>query len=559
MISWIQNHLIRHGRWIFISLLVIIVVAFVFTIGNTPGCTTNRSNYVSEEFFGYDLNSPLDQQTLGQKVNLGQLLTTGRPVQNNQQYAQLVPQRIALLYLADQIGVPAPSMEALGEYLRNRPIFFGPEGQFSAEAFTRFSDTIESNPEMPDDIIAVVLEENYRIEQVRSVLGGPGFVLPDEVRVQTELNKTSYKLATASLKYADFKPEIAEDEEVLKAYYETNQNAYEIPERQQASLVFFSSSNYLKAEVNAEESALRDHFITNRARFVADYEAANPQPEPANKESAEKDAGESQEAPTVTFELVKDAVSADYAEKLAEDAANEAAQTFAFSLYDQAVERDSEALTALLEKNKLTLQTVQPFSLEDANKSPLPAAMLQEAFSLGSNRYYTSVYPIEGGYCLLFTDGRVAPAIPPFESVADRVAADYTAERKRELFNAEGIRLKEALESRLGEGENFAEASAALGMEATAFEPFEYGQPPNEMDRSALERASQLGDGEVSSMITTRDQTGLFVYVEEKTAPEIAPDDEDYASAEDWLQRYSAFIGEMSLTRELINQGGKQP
>ena len=56
-------------------------------------------------------------------------------------------------------------------------------------------------------------------------------------------------------------------------------------------------------------------------------------------------------------------------------------------------------------------------------------------------------------------------------------------------------------------------------------------------------------------MITTREQTGLFVYLEEKTAPEIAPDDEDYASAESFLQRYAAYIGEMSLTRELIEQG----
>jgi hypothetical protein len=31
MISWIQHHLIRHGRWIFLTLLALIIVAFVFT------------------------------------------------------------------------------------------------------------------------------------------------------------------------------------------------------------------------------------------------------------------------------------------------------------------------------------------------------------------------------------------------------------------------------------------------------------------------------------------------------------------------------------------------
>ncbi len=558
MISWIQNHLIRHGRWIFISLLVVIIVAFVFTIGNTPGCTTNRSNYVAEDFYGYDLNSPIDQQILGQKTNLSQMLATGRPVQNNQQFSQLLPQRIALLHLADQIGVPAPSVEALGEFLRSRPLFSGPDGEFSADVFTRFSDNIDSNPEMPDNIIATVLEEDYRIEQIRTVMGGPGFVLPDEVRLQTARNKTLYKVATASLKYETFEPQIAEDTEALQAYYEQNKSAYEIPERLEASLAVFPSASFLDANAEAGESALREHFISNRARFVADYEAANPRPEPSEAGDSGENTEPAPEPPAVTFELVKDAVAADYAEQQAERAANEAAQSFAFALYDQSVERDTVNFNALLEKHAIALQPVPPFSLGQASQRSLPAEMLQEAFSLGANRYYTSVYPMEDGYGLLFTDGRIAPEIPPYETVAARVAEDYKSERKRDLFNQEGTRLKNDLQARLLEGETFAEAAEALGLEPQDFEPFEYGQPDSGLDRAALERASSLENGDLSDMITTRDQTGLFVYLEKKTPPEIAPDDEDYASAEEWLERYSTFIGEMSLTRELIDQGSSQ-
>jgi peptidyl-prolyl cis-trans isomerase D len=554
MISWIQNHLIRHGRWIFISLLVVIIVAFVFTIGNTPGCTTNRSNYVAENFFGYDLNSPIDQEILGQRTNLSQLLSTGRPVQNNQQFAQLIPQRVALLHLADLMSVPAPSIEALGEYLRTRPLFFGPDGQFSADVFTQFSDNIESNPEMPDNIISIVLEEDYRIDQIRSVLGGPGFVLPDEVRLQTTRNKTVYKLATAGLAYANFEPTIAEDEAELKDYYAANKTAYEIPERLEASIAFFPAANYANPEATVDESTLREHFISDRARFVADYEAANPQPEPVETEEAETSASAT-DVPVVTFENVKEAVATDYAAKQAERAANEAAQSFAFALYDQSVERDTAAFTELLEKNQISLQSVPPFSLNQTSQRSLPGEMLEEAFSLGSNRYYTGVYPMQGGFGLLFTDGRIAPEIPPYEAVTARVSNDYKVERKRELFNTEGASLKEDLETRLRAGENFAEAATALGLEASEFESFEFGEPPSELDRAVLERAGNLAAGDLSDMITTREQTGLFVYLEEKTAPEIAPDDEDYASAESFLQRYAAYIGEMSLTRELIEQG----
>ena len=486
------------------------------------------------------------------------MLSTGRPAQNDRQFAELLPQRVALLHLTNQIGVPAPSVDELGAYLRSRPIFFGPEGQFSAEVFTRFSDNIESNPEMPKDIISTVLEEDYRIEQVLTAMGGPGFVLPDEVQLQTERNKTSYTLSTASIQYATYQPKIAEDAETLKAHYEANKSAYEIPERLQASLAVFLSANYLNASTEAEESALREHFINNRARFVADYEAANPKPVPAEAEDAEEDTENTPEAATVTFELVKDAVSADYAKKQAEDAANEAAQSFAFSLYDQAVERDSSVFNTLLEKNSVSLQPVEPFSLNQSNQRSLPPEMLQEAFSLGSNRFYTSVYPVEGGYGLLFTDGRIAPEIPGFETVAARVAQDYKNERKRELFNAEGTRLKEALEAKINEGANFTDAATALGLENQDFASFEYGTPPSGLNRSALEQASRLEVGQISEMLTTRNQTGLFVYLGEKTPPEIAPDDEDYASAEEWLQRYSTFIGNRSLTSELINQGSQE-
>ena len=75
MISWIQNHLIRHGRWIFLTLLTVIIVAFVFTIGNTPGCTSNQSGYQEQKFYSYDLNSPREMGIISETVSLSALLT----------------------------------------------------------------------------------------------------------------------------------------------------------------------------------------------------------------------------------------------------------------------------------------------------------------------------------------------------------------------------------------------------------------------------------------------------------------------------------------------------
>lgn len=551
MISWIQHHLIRHGRWIFIALLVIVIVAFVFTIGNTPGCTTDRSNYVAQEFYGYDLNSPRDTQELGRKVNLSTMVNTGRPVMNDQQFQVALPQRIAMLYLADQLGVPEPSEEALRDYIQSKPMFFGPDGGFSRDQFTRFADSIESNPDFPKGLFVTVMAEDFRIDQVREVMSGPGFVLPAEARVQTQRNQTTYKLATASLDYADFEPEISDDAEALTAYYEANKQNYEIPERAEASYAFFPTSKYLDADASFDEAALREHFISKRAQFVAEFEAAQPAPEPV------AEGEEAPEKPPVTFEDVKDAVAADYADAQAKKTANDAAQAFALKLYTDSIEQNSAAFNTLLSEYDISLKEIEPFTEAGASKRALPAGMLEEAFALGQ-RYYTSVYPMDGGFAVLFLNGKIAPIIPPFDDVRDEVTASYKSEQKRELFSAKGESLKTELDAKLAEGTAFAEAAEALELTLADFESFEFSEPPAGLDRAAVQQAQNLESGELSEMITTASEVGMFVYVSEKNVPEIDANNEDFAEAETWLKQLSQYISTSSLSSELIGAGLEQ-
>jgi peptidyl-prolyl cis-trans isomerase D len=269
MITWIQNHLIRHGRWIFLTLLTVIIVAFVFTIGNTPGCTSDQSAYREQNFYGYDLNSPLEMGIMSEKVSLSAILNTGRPIQSEQQFQSQLTSRIALLHLAKEIGVPAPDQKTLEGYIKTKAAFRGPDGQFSRDAYTSFVDNIESNPRMPQGLFIVVLEEDYRIDQIGNALSGPGYLLPSEALAQTQRSETSLKLATAEISYADFTPEVAPSEEALTAYYTANTSRYEIAERIQASYITFAAANYTDKVVAAEESDIRAHFIANRARFVA--------------------------------------------------------------------------------------------------------------------------------------------------------------------------------------------------------------------------------------------------------------------------------------------------
>jgi peptidyl-prolyl cis-trans isomerase D len=547
MISWIQNHLIRHGRWIFLTLLSVIIVAFVFTIGNTPGCTSDQSAYRENNFYGYDLNSPREMGIISEKVSLSSILNTGRPIQSEQQFQSEVMSRIALLHLANEIGIPTPNQKTLELYIMTKAAFRGPDGQFSRDAYTSFVDNIESNPRMPQGLFVVVLEENYRIDQVRDALGGPGYALPSEALAQTERNETTLKLATAEINYADFTPEVTAEESVLKDYYTANPKRYEIAERIQASYITFPATKYADQVVAPEQAELRDHFIANRAAFVTAYEAAQPKPDNLDAEK-----------PAVTFEDVREAVATDLAGQAAMRIANQAAQSFAYTLYRDNIEQDSAAFNTLLNESNLTITEIPPYSAEDAARRALSTEMLEAAFTLTQKRYFSDAYAIDGGFGVLIYKGRKAPEIPAFDTVAAVVKADYTAEEKRRLFNENGVRLETELKDKIATGSTFIEAAEMLSLKASESEAFKINEAPRTFNRAALQKAQSMATGEVSPMLTSGD-IGVFVYIEEKLVPEIEADDETLSQAQDFLKRYATYVSSAALINELIASGIEIP
>ena len=549
MISWIQNHLIRHGRWIFLTLLAIIIIAFVFTIGNTPGCTSKQSGYTKQMFYGYDLNSSHEMSELSQKVSLSAILRSGRPIQNEQQFQSQLTSRIALLHLAEEIGIPTPGQETIAEYIQSMAAFRGPDGKFSRDAYTSFIDSIESNPNIKQDLIVVVLEEDYRIELVRKVLYGPGYFLPAEANSQVRRSETELTLITAEINYEEFDPEITLDENELKTYYENNIQRYEISERIQASYVSFPFDKYKNQVETPSEADLRQHFNTNRANFVADYRASS-------KETGADNARPEEETIAVTYEDVRDAVEADFKTQQARRLAHKAAQEFSLTLYNNNIEQDSNAFYELLQKRNLKLTDIAPYTMEDAANSFLPENMLEAAYSLNNKRYFSSAYPMEDRYGVLIYIGRIPSRIPAYEEVAGSVKSHYLAENKKRLFNEEGNRLSAELKEKI-QTENFIPAAEDLGLKITKQAKFKVGEAPSNVRRTILQQAQNMRPGELSPMLTIEDN-GIFIYLEEKTVPEITEDNEKLIQAKNFLRQYSSFTSYNSIMNELVAKGLKE-
>ncbi|MEM1222529.1 MAG: hypothetical protein AAGH40_07170 [Verrucomicrobiota bacterium] len=561
MISWIQQRLIRHGRWIFLLLLAVIIVAFVFTIGNTPGCTANRTAYEPNEFYGFDLNSQVEMEPISQRVALSALLNTGRPIQDQRQFQSLAMNRIATLYLADQIGIPSPDAETLGEYLRSKRAFAGPDGKFSTDAYASFIDNIESNPQMNQAVVVAVLEEDYRLDQVATALQGPGYVLPAEAIAQIKNEQTTFTLSTANLSYDDFEIEIEAEEQALREFYEASKLQYEIPERIEASYILFPSETYTAQVPELEETELRQHFIANRAQFVAAFEEARAAEEAAQTPTIEEkdgeqiaEAEETEEEEPVEFEDVRESVTESLTAEKAARLSNEAAQAFAYTLYRDEVLRESAAFNALLNQSNLSLNKIEAFTAGQASTSTLSAEMLTSAFDLGGGRYYSDAYELENGFGVLILEGRIDPVIPPFEEVAAEVEAAYLAEEKRRLFNEEGTRLKLELDTKITAGEDFVESAESLGLTANTYEAFKGNEAPQNLNRAVITQAQQMDAGELSPMIQSGGQ-GFFIYLTEKIVPEISEDNEDVSRTLSFLKNYSSFLTQNSVMSELISEG----
>lgn len=548
MISWIQHHLIRHGRWIFLTLLALIIVAFVFTIGATPGCTTDRSGYEENLFYGIDLNSPRDSEVIIEKVQLSAILN-GQEIRSDEQFQNQLTSRIALLHLAEEIGVPSPNQETLSDYITTKAVFLGADGKFSTDAYTSFVDNMESNPRTSQGLVIVVLEEDYRINQIGSVLSGPGYLLPAEAISQTQRRATKLSLTTAELKYADFSPEITIEETALREYYEANKLRYEIPERIKASYVYFSVKAYEEKVPVPSETELREHFLSKQDSFVADYELTKPAESVVDVEDETP-----KEANTVTFSDVQEAVTQSYLSEQEARMANEAAQGFAYTLYRDEIKRDSAAFKELLNEANLSLTEIEPYTLAGAKQRALSSDLLESAFKLGGNRYYSDAYAVDGGFAILLYEGRIAPEIPEFEAVQSELTNDYKTDEKRRLFNEKGESLQAKLKAKIAEGIDFIEAAEALGLGAASFDTFPVQEAPRDLNRSVLQLAQGMQSGDISPMLTS-DGRGIFVYLANKTVPEIASDNEELTQTEDFLARYAAYTSGSAFTNELVFLG----
>ncbi len=539
MITWIQTRFQTGYKILFFLVLVIVIVAFVFTVGEAPGMGRAGDRGEPQEYFGYNLRSQSDQQEIVRLASISFYINYGRDA--GEQLQRYAFERLALLGTGREMGLPIPDAPELQRFISTLPGFSGPRGTFDQQAYQEYLDYVDSDPRISRVDLVRVLEEDYIANQVRVLLGGPGFALPSDVKRQVARQKTEWTLELASLQITDLDVEIEPEEDALETFFENNDFRYEVPPHKVISFATFEIDRFVDQVESPSEDAMRAYFEANRDDFAL--------PEVTEVENDEED--ENAEPREVQFEDVSEEIEGILRRNAARRMAREVASDFTFSLFEQQVGQDSPELAALLEEQNLERNRVAPFPEGGRPASPtFSDAIIRDIRRLDEQRYFSDPRDHQGNVVVVFLDEIVPAYIPPFDEVRDRVAADYREEERRRLRAERGNQLYETLNERLAEDMSFIDAAEELEMVVTEYGPFTMMDQPEDLPRVVLGRLAELRQGQVSRMIQENSRAH-FVHVVSRTVPEVDETGPEYTQNLDQSRYFSASIMEQFSLDEI--------
>lgn len=538
MISWIQTIIEKKGRWIFVVLLAIIIVAFVFTIGNTPGFVGSANKV---EFYGHVLaRGSKDVRELSNKAIMSSYLQYGSAPFSDQFLQVEVYRRAAYLHLADELSIPSPTKKEVQDYIRSLRSMQGNDGKFSATEFTRIIDKIETDTQLDGREVEIVLAEDYRMQKVLQLLGDDSYVLEKEAEWDAIRGNTEYSLEIVEYPKEAFEPEIEVNNEALKSFYESNKADFRVPEKIKLSYILIPDTKFVFNEDSLTKEQLQAFFVRNSFRYVDN----NSEVKAENYDALEEDK---------KAQMIKDLISEMQREKSAEFA-NE----FVLNMFQSELEQGSEAYNAYLAKNEVTEVEISPYPANQPPAHPLiPQLQLRNAFSLSDSKYFSDVFRVSEGQALLIYQGKEQPFIPDFETVKSQVEVSFKDAEKESLFVKKGNELSKSIVELAAKEDNELSLDSFLeksGLVRKKIESFKLASPSSEVPSGITLQLSEFDIGSYSDFIVEAN-SGYFVKVLSKTAPEGEDLEKAVEDRREQLENTYSYLLSQALFGELIDRG----
>lgn len=531
MISWIQRYFQKHFRLVFAVILIAVALPMVVIYSSSGGGGRNGASKLLERpFFGHNLGNTEEARRIFNDATWSVRLKAGYDALQSDQLQQYALQRVAGLALADQLHLPIPTADQVTKSITTLRAFQNEQGQFDQARYTQFADSLKTRTDLTGADINRILRDDVRFEALSKLIGGPGYVLPHDIKQQLTLADSIWTIQVATLDYAAFNPALNPTEETLKKFHEDNALTYEVPARPRLSMVEFKGADYLPATAPTEAD-LRAAYNSNPARFPVPADPAKKDEKPA--------------APGATvdnFPKVRAQVEAALKQAVAARGASKAANDFATALFDRKIAANSPELAAFLAEQHHPAKAIPPFA-PDQPPADMPwlANYADQISRLSKERYFSDPLSTPDSFVILLWNDSLPGYKPMFAEVRERVLADYKEREKRKLFIARGQALRTQLQAAAKAAPaNFATTAAAEKLEVKSYAGFTLREPPQDIPYQAFGALQQgLEAGQVSEMMPDAAK-GYFVFAQEKKLPDLTPANPRYAELQQQMMAQTA-------------------
>lgn len=247
MITFLQEKLQKHYKWLLCLLLVLISFSFIFVYSASSGFSKTKPKF---HFYGFNLYDTQVQKRIFEGAGLSLYLHTGQTLKQEKDLQELGFARASLLHLADTLGVPEPTEADLKTFIQALPLFQMQDGSFNGDLYKEFQVEIES--QLGGGLAYQILTDDYRLQGIEKLLTGPSYVENIEIEGYLKQFHALWSVRLAKLKGDSHKGNVAKQNEI-EEFYKKNIHTYSTPPKVCISYICFDGMAREEAESKAHE------------------------------------------------------------------------------------------------------------------------------------------------------------------------------------------------------------------------------------------------------------------------------------------------------------------
>ncbi len=492
MITSFQRIIHRHGRWIFLVLLGIILVAFVMMDYWGVSSGFRQDSVRSQRVYGRKVDAR-ELDLTKRRVYLNFSLSSGREIRPTERIDAWVEnqalQRIALLEKARRLGIVSTDKEVVAEA---RQFFLNQKGEYDSSAYAQFASEWLPSRRLSEADFEILMHGNVILRKLMALIASTAKITPQQVTTFTGEVLEKLTVSACQFELNEYLSEVKPNEPELRNFYRQYPNRFRTPEKVRIAYAVFP--------IRASKIAVTDQ------ELKAAYEA--------NRKMFTTADGKVKSLKEVAESLRKD---------LAHQKAMQETMRQATEFTIQMVSEEGKpppAFDVLAKKNGVEVKQTAFFGSNELAPGISIPEFTAAAFKMSAENPISDPIPSQNAvYVLQFLE-KQASSLPPFEQVKEAVKNAFIAETALKLARENGEKKRQELMSLLRSGKSFEQVVAILKLRPKTFKGFNAaGASSTDPYEGNVQRISfQIPTGSLSDFIPNA-AGGFFVYVHSRQGP----------------------------------------